>query len=214
MRTDDLIARLAADTAPIQPHALERRLTLRLATGGLLALVLLLLLMGPRPDLGVAAMTVGFWLKTGFTLLVLASALVLTVRLARPGGRAGPGLWLALLAPFVLMAALAGVVLAGADPGARLALWLGQSWAVCPVWILLLSSPVLIAALLALRRFAPTRPALAGLAAGLAAGGLGATVYGLHCQESAVPFLATWYALGIIIVGGVGAALGARFLRW
>ena len=65
-----------------------------------------------------------------------------------------------------------------------------------------------------MRRFAPTRPTAAGLAVGLAGGGLGATVYGLHCQESTAAFLATWYVLGMAAVGAIGALLGRRLLRW
>jgi hypothetical protein len=46
------------------------------------------------------------------------------------------------------------------------------------------------------------------------AGGVGATVYGLYCQETAAAFVATWYTLGVAACAAVGALLGPRILRW
>jgi hypothetical protein len=68
---------------------------------------------------------------------------------------------------------------------------------------------------LSARKLAPTRPATAGLALGLATGGLAATAYGLlHCGEATVAFVATWYTLGIAAAGLIGAAVGRFALRW
>ena len=61
---------------------------------------------------------------------------------------------------------------------------------------------------------APTRPALAGAAAGLLSGALGAVAYALHCPESGLAFVAVWYVLGLAMVGAVGALLGSRLFRW
>ncbi|HEY0034360.1 MAG TPA: NrsF family protein, partial [Devosia sp.] len=66
----------------------------------------------------------------------------------------------------------------------------------------------------ALRRMAPTRPALAGFAAGIMAGGTGAWVYSFACAENGIMFVALWYTLGILLVAGLGAALGRVFLKW
>jgi hypothetical protein len=68
--------------------------------------------------------------------------------------------------------------------------------------------------LFAVRRLAPTQPMRAGAAAGLLAGATGAWIYAFHCDEYAVPFLALWYTLGILIAGAAGALLGRRLLRW
>jgi hypothetical protein len=38
--------------------------------------------------------------------------------------------------------------------------------------------------------------------------------YALTCPEDGAAFLATWYGLGILAVGGLGALLGPRLLRW
>ena len=61
---------------------------------------------------------------------------------------------------------------------------MGHSAGLCPCLILALAVPLLVGAMLGLRGFAPTRPTLAGLAAGLAAGGLAAFVYAFSCNET------------------------------
>ncbi|MDG2520936.1 NrsF family protein [Caulobacter segnis] len=68
--------------------------------------------------------------------------------------------------------------------------------------------------LLAMRAFAPSRPAVAGLAAGVFSGALAATVYGLSCAESTATFVATWYTLGMAMSGALGALAGRWVLRW
>ena len=214
MRTDDLIARLAAETSVVRPHAVERKVALHLMLGGAVAVVLLVVLLGLRPDMGAAVGTASFWMKFGFTAAVAALGVAATCRLARPGATLQPAFWIAAAAPFVAVAAMATVEILAVAPADRIAVWLGSSWKTCPVWILVISAPVLLAVTLSMRRFAPTRPVLTGMVLGMAAGGVGATIYGLHCQENAAAFLATWYVLGMAIVGAIGAAVGPRVLRW
>ena len=96
----------------------------------------------------------------------------------------------------------------------RTALIFGDTWKTCPFSIAMLSLPLLAATLWAMKGLAPTRLALAGASAGLLAGAMGALVYALHCPESTLPFLATWYVLGMAIPTLAGALLGPRLLRW
>ncbi|WP_395445953.1 NrsF family protein [Caulobacter sp. UC70_42] len=58
------------------------------------------------------------------------------------------------------------------------------------------------------------RLTLAGLATGLFAGGVAATVYGLHCAENTFTFVALWYSLGVLSLAALGAAVGRWALRW
>ncbi|HUI21148.1 MAG TPA: NrsF family protein, partial [Methylocella sp.] len=58
------------------------------------------------------------------------------------------------------------------------------------------------------------RPALAGAAAGLLAGAIGAAFYATHCPDDSPLFVATWYTLAIAFVTAIGAIAGARLLRW
>jgi hypothetical protein len=91
---------------------------------------------------------------------------------------------------------------------------MGHSAMLCPWRILVIGLPILAGAVWAVRGLAPTRLGLAGLAAGVAAGGLGAAIYALACNETSAPFLAVWYTLGIAALTGLGALFGSRLLRW
>ena len=73
--------------------------------------------------------------------------------------------------------------------------------------------PMFAALLWALKGLAPTRPALAGAAAGALAGGAGAMVYALHCPELAAPYIAVWYVAGIALPVVAGALIAPRLLR-
>ena len=65
-----------------------------------------------------------------------------------------------------------------------------------------------------MKGLAPTRLSLAGAAAGLLAGGVGAAIYALHCDEMGAPFLALWYVLGMLMPATLGALIGRHVLRW
>jgi hypothetical protein len=78
----------------------------------------------------------------------------------------------------------------------------------------LLSLPVLAGGVWAMRGLAPVRLVNAGFALGVLAGSAAAVVYAFHCNESAVPFIAIFYTLGIASSGVLGAALGRVALRW
>ena len=121
---------------------------------------------------------------------------------------------LVALAAFGLMLLFSGMEMSHTAPSQMRSVWMGHTASVCSIRILALSVPVFVGSMVVLRQFAPTRLALAGAAAGLLAGGVGATVYGLYCAESAATFVATWYTLGIAASVGVGAIIGARVLRW
>jgi hypothetical protein len=140
-------------------------------------------------------------------------AVVLALRLSRPGVRAGTAR-LAPLAPILVLWVLAIIALAAAPAAERSALIFGSSWRVCPLNITVLSLPVLVGALIALRTMAPTQLVAAGAATGLLAGGVGTAVYALHCPEVDAPFLAIWYVLGALLPVAIGALVGPRVLRW
>lgn len=213
MKTDELIAALAAGTEPVDPRAPRQRLLLATLAGAALGVPLMIGLLGPNPQLAQAAQWPMFWTKLAFALAVAAAAFAVVLRLAKPGVpvRRAAG---ALAMPFAALWLLAAAVLLASAPGERAALVMGSTWRVCPLNIGMLSLPALALALWALRGLAPTRLRLAGAAAGLLAGGLGTVVYTLHCPETAAPFLATWYVLGMMVPTALGAALGPRVLRW
>ncbi|HWF78248.1 MAG TPA: DUF1109 domain-containing protein [Caulobacteraceae bacterium] len=210
MKTDELVHTLAADTTSVAPRSLTPRLLLATAAAVVVWLALLIPIYGMPAT---AAPHGWFWMKNTYSLVLALVGLVAVVRLARPGGRVGWIAWIALAA----VAALAMMAMREtmrAAPGEVVPLWLGQTWAICPVRILVVGAPMFVAAFWLLRRMAPTRPALAGAAAGFFAGAMGAATYGLYCQESAAAFVVVWYTLGIVICAGLGAGLGRWLLRW
>lgn len=211
MNTDDLIRALASDTVRPRPVGLQAMLGLAPALA--LAALVLWLTLGFRDDLVLSLgvpLSLARFVLTGI-LGVLALRLALT--LARPEGGGGLRLW-----PFAAIAVGAlGLVLWAwviTPDGGRQMAFVGKTINTCLVTIPLLSILPVAAILHALRRGATTVPALAGAAAGLAGGGLGAAVYALHCTEDSPLFYVTWYGLAILGVTVVSAALGARLLRW
>jgi hypothetical protein len=213
MKTDELINLLATGAAPIEPDAGVRRVALALGWGLFGATLLMAVLLGVRADLAQALRLPMFWAKLGVPAVATLAALQLARRLGLPGR--GPGRAPLLLSALLLLAWTGGAaVLLAAAPEARPQLIFGDTWKTCPPNIALLSLPVLIAMFWAMKGLAPTRPALAGAAAGLLAGAVGAAVYALHCPEMAAPFLAIWYVLGMLIPALLGGLLGPRLLRW
>ena len=213
MKTDDLIAALAADVEPVRRRAVGLRLALGLAAGMALSVVAMLLWLGLRPDLMPATHTMPFWMKFFYALTIAALGFALVDRLARPDG-AGGTLAFLLFAPVAFMAAMALYRLMEAPPDARMPMMMGGSSRVCARNIVVLSLPIFAGLFWSLRRLAPTRLVLAGAVAGVLAGAVGTFVYEFHCTESTAAFVAIWYTLGIALMGALGAALGRVLLRW
>ena len=213
MKTDDLIGMLATGVDPVKRHSTTRRLVWALAAGVSLGVAIMLIGYGVRRDLVQAMFWPMLWVKILFPFFVAWGAFVVTQRLARPGVRVGLA-WVAVAAPVILVWLLGLQAWMTAPAGERMPLMMGQSWRSCVISISLISAPSFIASFIALKGLAPTRPALAGAAAGALAGGAGATVYALHCTEIGAPFLAVWYVAGILVPVLLGAVLGPRLLRW
>ena len=212
MKTDDLIRTLAVDNAT-RAASVERWLMLALLAALVISASMFAAMLGPRADIALAASQLGFWIKFVVTLTLAVTAAFLVSGLARPGSDTTFSAIALAAAPIVLAAAVA-IELTQVEPASRMTRLVGTTWQSCLMSIPLLSAPFLVAALIALRHGAPTRPALAGAVAGLLAGGLGAAVYAAHCIEDSAFFLAAWYPLAIAIVAAVGCVAGARLLRW
>ena len=211
MQTSELIERLSAELRPTPRRA--QLLGVAIAIGAAVALGLLWLFFGLRPDLQGAMLTGAFWMKWGFTLFTAVIAFTLCARLARPEAR--PGWWpVALLLPFLAVVAFACLEVSVAPQPERRMMWLGHSAIQCPWCITLFSVPLLVGILWAFRYFAPTRLRLAGFSAGLLAGSAAAVIYSLTCDETSAAFVATWYSAGMLIPAFLGWLIGPRVLRW
>jgi hypothetical protein len=212
MKTADLIHALAADNSQRQREP-GQAMALALVPGCVLAFGLFLSVLGFRPNLLALAgePRLLFKICLSFTLAALAGRFV--VRSSRPGARAdATGFWL-LLPLLLLGAAVVAEALSLPVTDWSRKLW-GSNAMFCLKSIPFLASAPLIAILLALRNGAPDHPALAGAAAGLFAGAIGAALYAMHCPDDSPFFVAAWYTLAISFVAAAGAALGSRLLRW
>ena len=213
MKTDDLVKMLATGSGAAEPDAPNLRYATAIGWGGLGATLLMAVLLGVRQDIAQAALQPMFWVKLGYVVCLAVASLFAVSRLSRPGlslRAVAP----ALATPLLLIWTLAIISWTRANPTERASLLFGETWTACPFRIAMLSMPVFVAVTWAMKGLAPTRPSLAGGAAGLASGAIGAVVYALHCQEMGAPFLATWYVLGVLIPAAIGALLGPRVLRW
>ncbi|MBD8050026.1 NrsF family protein [Limnohabitans radicicola] len=212
MKTQDLIGLLAQDPMPAAPPV-RQQLSQALLGSALVSGTWLLVFWGLNPDMGTMAIHPAFATKMLWLLALAVFSARGLLHLSRPGMGVGSTFWglaLALLA----MGSLGLMQSLEANPDSRMALWMGSSWQTCALSILALALPVLGALLWALRQLAPTRPALAGAAAGAMAGCVAAGFYSLHCTETTFAFFAAWYGGGMLIVSALGALLGSRLLRW
>ncbi len=212
MKTDDLIRALATDGAR-RPVSLGRSIALALAAGVPVSAAILLFGIGVRPDVGEAIATWQFDFKFVVTLTLAAAGAALALRLVRPGAATHTAKAATLIAPALLAAAIV-YELATVPAESWLRLAIGANAIHCLLLIPLLSTPVLIALLYALKRGAPDAPGQAGLAAGLFASGIGAAIYALQCTDDSPLFLGVWYTIAIGLVALAGMAAGQKMLRW
>jgi hypothetical protein len=184
-----------------------------IAAGGLVATVFVAAVLGVRPDLRLAMHGFSFWMKLAYTISLGVGAGYTVAQLARPTAGALRALWVLAIPVLILMGIGIGEF-ARTPPAKWLAMWLGQSWMICPWLVLTLAAPIFAGLLWSFRKFAPSRLRAAGASAGLAAGAWAATIYCLHCPEASAMFVLTWYSLGIMAAAGAGALLGPRLMRW
>jgi hypothetical protein len=212
MDTDRLIQALAADH-----EQRDRRVGTVLATALLVALpvtaAMLLVTIGFRPDFMTAMRNPFFDTKFLVTLALAIPAIVISLHLSRPEAMLGRWIWLLLLSPFILVAALIAEMMMPQRTPMMMRL-MGRNSMLCLSAIPVLSLPILGAALYALRQGAPARPALAGALAGLLSAGLAGTLYAAHCVDDSPLFVATWYTLATALVTAIGALAGAKLLKY
>jgi hypothetical protein len=212
VKTDDLIETLVEDRGSrgLRPRAAA---IYALIAGTLVAGILFVLFLTPRPDIAQAADTYRFLFKLAFTLVLAASAFPLVLRALRPEVSAGRWLWRVALAPGMLLAAVLAELLV-MPPSTWLPGMIGIKPIFCFFSICALSIGPLLALLTALRFGAPSDPGLAGALAGIVSSGLGAALFIIHCPNDSPLFIIVWYSLAIGLVTLVGYLAGRRWLTW
>ncbi len=212
MKTDDLIAAMAADL-PTRPTSPRRALGLAILVSMPITFGLLFYALGVRGDIASAMHTVRFDFKLAFLVALGLAALWLTGRLLRPGTKAR-GAKTAVVAVACAMA-LAIVLEFLSVPSNE---WMAHLWGnmvlQCVTYIPMMAAGPLIAILVAMRAGAPDNTTAAGAAGGLLAGAMGAAFYAPHCPNDSPFYVAAWYLMGIAAVVVVGALAGRQVLKW
>ena len=210
MKTDELIASLAARPAP--PPLRGGRLGLALLSAMVAAAALFLAVAGPRDGLPGLLMQPLIATKTLLPGLTSLIALPMLLALLRPEGGIPHPLRLAL--PLAVAALLWGLGFVTLPAAARFAEFTPFAIVECVGLILVIAVLPLWAALRLAARGAPTRPALTGAMAGLVVGSGAAAGYSFFCLQDNPLFYVTWYGTAIALTMIAGAWLGARRLRW
>ncbi|MEO5759078.1 MAG: NrsF family protein [Mesorhizobium sp.] len=212
MRTDDLIKALDADTRS-KAMPLQSAWWIAAGAAAVIAAIVFMMTIGPRPDFMAAAHTMRFLAKFLFTLVLAVSAFALIRALSTPGASTGRAMAGMIAAPLLVIVAVVLELFAvpSADWGTKM---VGTNMMICMAFIPLIGIGPLAVFLWMLRYGAPTRPVLAGAVAGLLAGGLAATFYAAHCFDDSPLFVATWYTIAIAALAGLGALGGRLFVRW
>ncbi|MFA5949247.1 MAG: NrsF family protein [Hyphomicrobium sp.] len=212
MRTNELIAALAADCPPSRTSP-DRSIAIALAIGSLAAALAFVIFLGPRPDFAAALATWRFDVKFVVTGILASAAIWSLFRLSRPVVAPSSVAKSLLLAPLVLLSCVAVelVEFPSQQWSARL---IGQNSLVCLTVVPLLALAPLASLLLALRTGAPASPTSTGAIAGLAAGAIAAFLYAALCTNDSPLFVTTWYTIAILAVAFFGALVGRRMLRW
>lgn len=209
--TDVMIRNLAgeAGAGQLRPTlSFERTLLLATILSLACAIALVFATFGFQPELQATLRSAPFHHKIISTLM-LAGGGILAVRHA---GKPGSGVFsLAMLLP-----GLALLLIGAASDASGFPLMgrSGVSVPSCLTAMILLSLAPLALIIAALRTGVTTRPAMAGAAAGILAGALGAAAYAFVCKNDGGLFVAVWYSVAIAIVMGVGAFVGKRVLAW
>jgi hypothetical protein len=214
MRTEELIRQLASDLSVKSSQGVLQPLGARLlAYTGVAALATFLVILSalsrsPHLAHGVGA-TIAFTVAAATVLA--AGAFRMSVLLSRPEARPRQT-W--IIVPIVVMAAGIVAELYNMPRDGWATRLFGQDPLACFISVWLLSVPILLAALLALRHGAPSQPRRAGVMAGLFAGAVATALYALHCPEDSLLFVAAWHVPAIALVAALGAAIAGRMLRW
>ncbi|MEM8826143.1 MAG: DUF1109 domain-containing protein [Pseudomonadota bacterium] len=184
------------------------------AGGFLAALAVTATVLGVRPDIGTAMGTgIVLWKFAASGIVALLGAFVL-MRAGLPARnvKGGVGYASALVALLFAVPLVAAIATA---PEAQMSAAANTGWAVqCLMGITAATVPMWAAALVWLRRAAPTNLEQASWSAGLASASAGATAFALHCPFDEVAYVGLWYMVGIVGIAALTRLVLPRLIRW
>jgi hypothetical protein len=206
--TDDLIHSLASTAGARRSASLRAAFALAGAASLACALLLVVVVIGIRPDFADMAVRMPFGFKLAYTGSLVVGTFVAVLYAATPGASATA---LYALSPTVVLLAL-GVLF---DPtGFPIMGRTSTAVVFCVSSIVFLALPAMVLTFGVMRKGAPTQPLFAGAVIGLLSASVGALAYTLACKNDGTAFVAIWYTAACAIMALIGAAVGRRVLRW
>jgi hypothetical protein len=205
------IQSLVDDLEPVRSMNPRRSIVLPVSAM-LLALAFVVALLGARADVMAGEPSSMFLLRGGMLLLLGLASAWAVVRMASPSvGRYDNG-WKVALAAAALFP-LAGILVAmRQDPMPALTEF--TDGMECLRMSLMSGVFTAIPMVLLLRRGLAMLGHRAGWVTGVAAGGLGAFAYSLHCPANGIIYIGFWYTLTVGICAGLGRLVVPRLIRW
>lgn len=213
MNTDELIAVLSSNVEPVDTQKVVSNVRIAILVGAGAALAMAVFALGVRMDLHQPDALGFLSVKLAFGLAIVGLASAYLIKHIRPGGELRSRLALTTL-PFLAAMVLAAINLSSAPRSHWQSMVLGDRWFECLLAIPIIAIVPFAAIMWAVRLAAPTNLTRTGALAGLAAGGVSAIAYALHCTDDTLPFVALWYGGTVLLCTIAGAALGPRLLRW
>ena len=201
MSNEALILDLSANVAPVRRRRMLQEAGLVAALGVVeLALVLGLGMM--RPDMTHMGASPYLLWRVGSLAILAAIACTVAIRSFSPTARPRRGVMLACALAAIAM--MGGAVVGPIDVGSQTLLDRidPARGIVCAGSIFVLSLPVVAMLGRLMRSAAPTQPRLSALAAGIAAGTVGALVFAFCCPFNDPLYVVVWYFIGCAAVAG------------
>jgi hypothetical protein len=205
------LSMLIDDLEPVTPVRKTLPLTLSAAIT-LAAIALITWFQGMRADVLAGHPDEMFLIRSGVLLLLGGAAAHAVTSMASPAVGRGQNGWQMALAAAVLFPLAAIIVATTGDIGPALSAM--NSGLRCMGYSLIGGLATAVPMVLMLRKGAPTSPERAGWLTGIAAGGLGAFAYNLHCPFNNVVYIGLWYSLALGICAVAGRLVVPRLIRW
>jgi hypothetical protein len=202
---------MVAELEPVKPLRMARGIWAVLAIFAIAA-VLIISAKGMRADVMLGDPDPMFLLRAGLLLLLGGGCGWAVLGMASPSvGKQGQSWKMAIAAAALVPLAALVVAMTGRVDVAMANMRFGLD---CMIFSGLSGLATAIPMVLWLRRGAPTSPERAGWLTGVAAGGLGAFAYGLHCPFNDVVYIGLWYSLSVGICAVIGRLVVPPLIRW
>lgn len=205
------IAALVDDLEPVRP--MNKRIPLALSAAiTVVAVAVIVWFKGMRADVLAGHPDEMFLIRGGVLLLLGGATAHAVTSMASPSVGRNQNGWQMALAAAVLFPLAAIIVATTSDVGPAMSAM--ESGMRCMGYSLIGGIATAVPMVMWLRKGAPTSPERAGWLTGVAAGGLGAFAYNIHCPFNNVVYIGIWYSLALAVCAVVGRLVVPRLIRW